>query len=297
MQRHPYFDLWLHDDNELGVLLASRVIERTTLHEWPLSCVQRIRMADGRTRIYKVQAEPTVEPTFYGCARSPLLVNAQIISQANAPAVLLLEDVDAPRLVDLQPTVEQALAIGRVLLGEISHISGDLPATADLRTDQQWQAYVAGLHDDLCALVEAGTFHLVDHTFVQQLMQTALSQPVLAALCESPGYVHLDLSATNLFVPADGYRLVDWQRPIWGPTALDMASLLDSLHMEMRPHLSIGIVQLFYLLRIGWLSQCARRWFPPGADTYDRQIVQLAEKIGQCEKVSRKTAKSAKNTK
>ncbi len=67
--------------------------------------------------------------------------------------------------------------------------------------------------------------------------------------------------------------------------------------MELRPHLPTGVVQLFYLLRIGWLSQCAQRWFPPSAATYDRQIVQLAEKIGRCEKVSRRVAKSAKNTK
>lgn len=281
MQRHPYFNLWLHDDDELGVLLASPIVERITLHEWPLSCVQRIRTANGGTRIYKAQAEPTVEPAFYASAHSPLLVNAQIIRQTDAPAALLLEDVAAPRLADLQPTAEEALRIGRVLLGEISHISGDLPAIADLRTEQQWRVYVAALHDDLCALVEACYFHLVDHTLVQHLMQTALASPVLAALGESPGYVHLDLSATNLFVLVDGYRLIDWQRPIWGPTALDLASLLDSLHMELRPHLSLGVVQLFYLLRIGWLSQCARRWFPPGADAYDRQIVQFAEKIGR----------------
>ena len=279
MQRHPYFDLWLHNDDELSAILASPIVERTTLHEWPLSCVQRIRTADGDTRIYKVQAEPTVEPAFYACARSSLLVSAQIISQTDAPAALLLEDVAAPRLVDLQPTAEEALRIGRALLGEISNISGDLPAVADLRTEQQWRAYVAALHDDLCALVESGRFHLVDHHIIEHLIQTALAPPVLTALCESPGYVHLDLSATNLFVLADGYRLIDWQRPIWGPTALDVASLLHSLNIELRMHLSIGVVQLFYLLHIGWLSQCARRWFPPGADTYDRQIVQLAEKI------------------
>jgi hypothetical protein len=281
MQRHPYFDLWLHDDAELGVLLASPVVGRATLHEWPLSCVQRIRTADGRTRIYKVQAEPTVEPEFYSQAHSPLLVNAQIIRQASAPAALLLEDVTAPRFLDLQPTLDQALGLGRALLREIAHISGDLPAVADLRTEQQWRAYVAAMHADLCALVESGRFHLVDYQLIEHLMQTALAQPVLSVLCESPGYVHLDLSATNLFVLADGYRLIDWQRPIWGPTALDLASLLDSLHMELHPHLSSGVIQLFNLLRIGWLSQCARRWFPPGADSYDRQIVQLAEKIDQ----------------
>ncbi len=73
MHRHPYFDLMLHDDDELSALLGSRVVERTTLHEWPLSCVQRVTTADGTRIIYKAQAAPTIEPEFYAVARSPLL--------------------------------------------------------------------------------------------------------------------------------------------------------------------------------------------------------------------------------
>jgi hypothetical protein len=59
MIQPPFFDLHLHDDAELAALLGSPLVERTTLHKWPLSCVQRIRTADGRSRIYKVQAPPT----------------------------------------------------------------------------------------------------------------------------------------------------------------------------------------------------------------------------------------------
>jgi hypothetical protein len=36
---------------------------------------------------------------------------------------------------------------------------------------------------------------------------------------------------------------------------------------------------LFYLLRIAWLTQCARRWFPAGAATYDSAIVRLAARL------------------
>ena len=42
--RHPYFDLRLHDDQELESHLSTKIVERITLHEWPLSCVQRLTL-------------------------------------------------------------------------------------------------------------------------------------------------------------------------------------------------------------------------------------------------------------
>jgi hypothetical protein len=56
MYRHPYFDLVLHDDEELSALLGWRIVERRTLHEWPLSCVQRVTTADDTRIVYKAQA-------------------------------------------------------------------------------------------------------------------------------------------------------------------------------------------------------------------------------------------------
>ncbi|MBI3960182.1 MAG: hypothetical protein HY328_15325 [Chloroflexi bacterium] len=48
MVNHPYFDLLLHDDAELAAHLGDAIVERVTLHEWPLSCVQRLTTAQGR---------------------------------------------------------------------------------------------------------------------------------------------------------------------------------------------------------------------------------------------------------
>jgi hypothetical protein len=53
MRQHLFFDLVLHDDDELSALLGSPVVDRRTLHEWPLSCVQRVTTAGGGTIIYK----------------------------------------------------------------------------------------------------------------------------------------------------------------------------------------------------------------------------------------------------
>ena len=74
MQTHPVFaDILLHADDELAAALDSDIVERETIHVWPLSCVQRLLLGDGTRLIYKSQLPPTVEPEFYARAASPLL--------------------------------------------------------------------------------------------------------------------------------------------------------------------------------------------------------------------------------
>jgi hypothetical protein len=287
MHRHPYFDLWLHDDEELTTLLGNPLVERTTLHEWPLSCVQRLRIAEGRTLVYKAQAEPTVEPAFYSHARSPLLASAQVIGGASAPAALLLEHIPAPRLSELRLTEEEALHIGREVLEQIGRIAGELPAVVDVRTEERWSGYFRTVRADLQALVDAGTFRQVDQVLIDRLARHAESPQVLAAVRSRPGYVHGDLWGDNIFVSADGYKVIDWQRPIWGPVDLDLASLLESLGFDPIRHIAPEVVQMMYLLRIGWLAGCARRWFPPGAQTYDEEIVRLAAQVDRLGEIAR----------
>ena len=265
-------------------MLGRPLIERSTLHEWPLSCVQRIRTADGGTRIYKAQSEPTVEPSFYASVRSLLLAHAQIIDRAGMPAALLIEELTAPCLSDLRLTEADVLRAGQVLLAEIAQITGDLPAVADIRTEAQWSAYAHTMLADLIFLVESSAFRQVDQAIIDQLARQVVSPPVLAAIHSQPGYVHQDLSGDNVFsLPDGGYRVIDWQRPLWGPVALDLAILMESLGFEPGRHVEGGVVQLMYLLRIGWFAQAGRHSFPEGAAAYDAVIMRLAahvERVG-----------------
>jgi hypothetical protein len=89
--RHPYFDLWLHNDDELAPFVQGDIAQRVTLHQWPLSCVQRLTTVDGRTLIYKAQFGPTVESEFYANARSDLLPWAQTIYVQDGYACMLFE--------------------------------------------------------------------------------------------------------------------------------------------------------------------------------------------------------------
>ena len=60
--------LKLHTDADLARLLGKPILERETIHEWPLSCVQRVTLEDGERWAYKTQLPPTVEPAFYEAA-------------------------------------------------------------------------------------------------------------------------------------------------------------------------------------------------------------------------------------
>lgn len=279
MQRHPYFQLWLHDDAELSALLGDQVIERVVLHEWPLSCVQRIRLANGETRIYKTQRVPTVEPTFYASATSPLLVSAEILDMPDGPAALLFDDIGAATPRPLCQEETTCLAVVDEVLRGIANISGDLPAVADIRTDEGWFAYAKSMLMELSTLVKTDTFQAVDTATIDRIAACVESPAVLEVLRSPSGYVHHDLRADNLVVTAAGFRVIDWQRPIWGPTALDAASLMRDFGISPLVHFPPGVIQLQQLLSITWSVQCAARWFPEGVATYDATVARVATQL------------------
>jgi hypothetical protein len=264
VHRHRHFDLWLDDDDELGALLGSPVVERTTLREWPLSCVQRLRLADGRSLVYKVQGEPTVEPDFNARARSPVLVAAQRIERPSGPAALLFEDVAAPALSELRLDEAAALRAVEEVLAAIAAIGGDPPFYADIGDESRWAAFAGGMLDKLRA---------IGHPALDTVARAAESAEVLAAIADEPRIVNTDLKAAHVCVLADGYRVLDWQRPIRGPIALDRATLLGWLRVDPRGRVAPGILTLRNLLLIAWCANPRRR--------HNAEIARLAAELPQ----------------
>jgi hypothetical protein len=275
MYRHPYFDLRLHDDGELAPLVQSDILERVTLHEWPLSCVQRLALADGRKLIYKTQFGPTVESEFYASAKSALLPWAETIYAADGHVCMLIEFVEGPRAEELGLGEEEAIRISREVVAHIATIEGELPHYLDVGDEEKWRALIHATLRDLEGLVERNAFEVVDETMIQRLEERAFSEMVLEVFRVSPGNVHRDLGGDNLFVLPDAYRVIDWRRPILGPTDLDVATLLRSLGVDPLPHVGGGIVRMLDLLTVHWFTQAATRWFPAGVADYDGQIAEL----------------------
>jgi hypothetical protein len=281
MHHHPDFDICLHDDEELACLLGGGLRERTTLHEWPLSCVQRLVRQDGRRLIYKAQSAPSLEPEFYARARSPLLIRAEAVYRSARHACLLLEYVEGSLVRDLALPVEEVVHIGREVTRQIAAIEGDPPCLFDVGNETRWGNVMAGMFEGLHSLVADGRFHLVDQDTVKTLEHFALGNDVLSALRADPGFVHGDLTGDNLFVLPVGYRVIDWQYPRRAPRSLDLAILLESLGIHPEPYAGAGIVRMMYLLRIWWLTQCATTWIRDAVSHYDRMIVELAERISR----------------
>lgn len=255
MYRHPYFDLLLHGDSELESLTGLKILERITLHEWPLSCVQRLTLDRGRQVIYKSQYGPTVEADVYARARSPLLPWAESRYRAEGHVCMLIEYIDAPMFEDLEPSEADALRVADEVCAGIETMGDDLPAYLDVRDAERWQAYVHALLSELRALIDGGAFSETTTEMAADLARWAALPSVLAAFDGPCGYVHRDLGADNVLVQPDGLRVIDWQRPIWGPTDLDRIDLLNSLGYDPLRHVDAGVFQVWLILAIGWLTE------------------------------------------
>jgi aminoglycoside/choline kinase family phosphotransferase len=133
--------------------------------------------------------------------------------------------------------------------------------------------------DALYALIDGGAFRLTTTQMAADLARWATSPAVRAAFEGPCGYVHRDLSGDNLMVLPDGYRVIDWQRPIWGPTDLDRVDLLNSLGYDPLRHVGAGVVQAWLVLSVGWLTEAKARWFPQGT-SYDGQVAGLIARLG-----------------
>lgn len=276
---HPYFDLLLHDDRELRALLGSPVRERQTLQEWPLSCVQRVVTEDGRKQIYKAQHSPSVESKFYAQARSRLIISARTVYDAEPYSAMFLEYLEAPTLEQMKWAEPEVLEFGTALLRQIAGIEGQLPHCLDLSSEQKWRDYFGGILRDLQNLVQERSFLVVQPPMIAALERLAFSASVINAIRAGSAYVHHDLAGDNVFVLPGGAKVIDWQRPILAPAALDLALLLESLGFDPLPHVGEGVFWLMRLLRVGWFTECAVKWFPEGRETYDRQIAEIIQQL------------------
>jgi thiamine kinase-like enzyme len=144
-----------------------------------------------------------------------------------------------------------------------------------------WKELMETMLENLEELVFQGSLQTVDNAALRRLRIWAFHEEILAALGKNIGFVHNDLSRDNIFVMPDGYRIIDWQRPILGPKELDLAALLTSLKRETRGFVEESIVWIMYLLQIEWFTECAVRWFPEGRDSYDSSIHRLINLLGR----------------
>lgn len=278
MKKHPYHDLWMHDDDELSKHIGTAILNRRTIHEWPLSCVQIVDLEDGEKRIYKSQFGPTVESEFYAQAKSPLLPQAETLFRENGHSCMLLEFIDAPHVRDLTLSPREGLAMCNALMSELRRIEGTPPCYLDVSSPEKWRDVVGATLEDLLSLIDTGQFSQTTRETVAALEQCALSETVVSATQADVGLVHSDPSGDNVFVLPQGFRVIDWQRPKRGPRDFDKVAFLHCLGLDPLEHVEPGVVAAWYFLCAYWPTQCKKRWIPD-AQSYDGAIVSAAGKI------------------
>jgi len=67
---------------------------------------------------------------------------------------------------------------------------------------------------------------------------------------------------TVMFVTADGYRVIDWQRPIIGPSEVDLVSLLVGEHLDPRRVVDAPIIGIYWFLLLYWAVEAQSDVFP-----------------------------------
>ncbi len=278
MEHHPYFDLWLHSTEELSTLLEIEVVERTTLHEWPLSCVQLLRLADDRRIIYKTQSQEGVEPEFYRRVQSPLLPWHRSLGLLNTSETLLFEYIDAPLLENLPLSEAEILAHGRSLLHALRQVDDHAPVYCDLGSAEKWLVLVEEALNKLARLIAGRKFHLTRPEMIGVLEAWARSAAALAAIETGPCLVHADLSGDNIFVTPAGYKVIDWQFARRAPAALDWVGFLDGQGIDPLRYADPASVGVFWFVRLAWFVECKTRLFPQGK-IYDQQVAELAKQI------------------
>jgi hypothetical protein len=263
MQTHPFFtDILMHSDDELAETLGSGIVERETIHQWPLSCVQRLRLGDGRKLIYKSQLPPTVEPEFYESASSPLLPGHRLLERLGACATMVFDWIEAPLLRDVARSDTELVDHGRRVVEQIGEIKGQLPIYLDIGSADAWLSVGEVALEKLRRLIRDGRFGSIEPDAVDRVRRWATSAQVVDTITKCPRVIHGDLTAAQVFVTADGYRVIDWQRPVMGPPEVDLVTLLVSQQFEPRRHVDASVVGIYWFLHLNWAVEAQFDLFP-----------------------------------
>jgi hypothetical protein len=263
VQTHPFFkDILMHSDDALSELLGVGITERATIHEWPLSCVQRLVLADGRKLIYKSQLPPTVEAGFYEAASSPLLPEVRLLGKLGNCDTLTIDWIDAPLLRDVAYSAGGLIEQGKQVIAQIGEIKGDLPVYLDIGSAEKWSAEGQIVFDKVTKLIQDKRFTLIDLDAVERVRAWIMSPYVIAAIIDHPRVTHGDLTAEQVFVTADGYRVIDWQRPILAPPEVDLVALLVGQKIDPRRFVDPTLVGIFWFLHLRWAVVAQFDLFP-----------------------------------
>jgi thiamine kinase-like enzyme len=157
---------------------------------------------------------------------------------------------------------------GRQVVAQIGEIRGELPVYLDIGSVDAWSAVGEVALEKLRKLILDGRFRSTDLDAVDRVRRWTTSAKVVDTVTHCPRVIHGDLTAEQVFVTEDGYRVIDWQRPVFGPPEVDLVALLvgaiTNRHpaREPRRHIDATVVGVFWFLRLYWAVEAQFDLFP-----------------------------------
>lgn len=254
-------------DDELAGALGVEVAERLDVHRWPLSCVQRLLLADGTSLAYKAQLQPSVETQFYAVARSPLLVPARVLSEGPC-SHLVIAWVSRPSLAQGGLSAAELAETVTSLTSEIAVIEGDLPTYLDLASEPGIRAVVDRVLAMASVLVADGRLPSLTRDDLAFVSDWAHRPEVVHALTTDRSFTNGDLSADQIFPPQSEREhclVIDWQRPVWATAGMDVVSVLLDAGHNPADHLDWPPIAAYQLQELHWAVTAQHDFFPDKA--------------------------------
>lgn len=255
MHHHETFpDLLLHDNADLAEMLGSSVVSRTTVHAWPLTSTEDLRLADGRRYAYKTQLQPSLEAAVYAAVEDPLLPRHIDLGRTGPTRHMTTEWIDAPSLHTLTLDESEFVDHARAVVAKISALSPAAPVFLDLSTGAAIEDAAAITAHRLEALIGDGRFTRLDIDTPARLQAWAREPRLRQKATATVAFTHGDLSTEEVFVRTDGYHVIDWQRPILGAPELDLVSLLRHGGIDPLKYVETEVVQLSWFVLLHWAA-------------------------------------------
>jgi|GEM_PF-1032541 len=265
----------LHDDNELSEILGANIVSREQLQFWPLSIVERIKLSDNASRIYKSFCNLPTETEFYRRVQSKHIPKVFYNHSEGDNHWLLLEDVEGQHPAGLD--CEQALDLVCRVRKIINEIGPAEPYRFDL-SEKGYDSFVRTTIELLQKLYRETKLKRTDETVISRIKEMLSIQFVLKTARGKCGLLHGDLSYKNIIIrPDDSIVIIDWQNILFGPEDIDTYHLLSNPLIAL-PIAGIGPEILRLSLIIRWFAECIDRWLP-WPDYYDGEIAKLEEQM------------------
>ena len=273
MKKHQYFDLQILTNDEVHNILDRTIVERETLAQWPLSCVEKVTCNDGSCWIVKSNHEPcNIEGHFYAKVDNPHVIKPIYIQNTPPYQTIIYRYIDGISfsVVNLNKKRDTERCYREDYSPILASISQpDLPVYLKIDTKEDFLNNFNTMLSQLTHLVNVGKFFLIKKEEIEFLSKIIDSELSIDIAIKKTRLIHGDFSVENILHDHHHQRVIilDWQRPIYGSPLIDEYSFVKSREFNPDPPAMLigSLVQIF------WLVDCAVNWFPEGCNTYNQQ--------------------------